>query len=209
MDGRSTNLLKQVTWLALTLICLFVGTAAGSQPAQAQTNPSSPALVAAKPTVDTGITIYVAHWRDDVRRGYAWAVGNDTGKTLWSSSASPGRSQGLTPKGTFEVERVHERGFARRTDEPLPYFFRLGETSRGIHAYHSVPAYPASSGCIRVPLESAKALWDLTGPYRDEASDGGRTWSTKPDSITIVVLDTRRDALREQEAPAVTQALKR
>lgn len=207
MDGANSKnlILFVVSSVLLTLLSTPLG-AGGTQTQLPQTP-----LEATRPTtvVDAGITIYVAHWRNDVRRGYAWAVGNTSGKVLWSSPASPGRKQGWTPQGTFAVNRVHERGFARRTNEPLPYFIRLAETSRGIHAYHSVPDYPASSGCIRVPLANAKALWELTGPYRETASDGGRTWSTKRGSITIVVLDTRRDALRERQAPAVTEALSR
>lgn len=213
MDGRKSTKLETTLWVLIVIASTAFATAAG-MPKQAATQTQSsasaaPAQPPVKPVVDSGITIYVAHWRNDVRRGYAWAVGNDTGKTLWSSSASPGRSQGLTPKGEFAVTRVHTIGYARNTDEPLPHFFRLGDTSRGIHAYHNVPDYPASSGCVRVPPAKALELWNLTGPYRDVSSERGRTWTTKPGSITIVVLDTRRDALREQEAPAVTEALNR
>jgi lipoprotein-anchoring transpeptidase ErfK/SrfK len=36
------------------------------------------------------------------------------------------------------------------------YFIR----GYAIHGYHSVPVYPASHGCLRVPMADARAIFD-------------------------------------------------
>jgi len=71
-------------------------------------------------------------------------------------SAFPPRS--LTPTGTYRIER-HIRG-VREADlgtlyDPM-YFYR----GWAIHGSNSVPAYPASHGCVRVTRADAIWLFD-------------------------------------------------
>jgi hypothetical protein len=42
---------------------------------------------------------------------------------------------------------------------PLPGWMRLGDTAVGMHQ-GDLPGYPASHGCIRMPLESALFIFD-------------------------------------------------
>lgn len=43
----------------------------------------------------------------------------------------------------------------------MPYFQRLSCSDFGFH-YGYVPNYPASHGCIRLPMDSAKKLFAMT-----------------------------------------------
>jgi lipoprotein-anchoring transpeptidase ErfK/SrfK len=73
---------------------------------------------------------------------------------------STGREGFRTPTGTFtiykEVDGWHEAGWGR-VWRPK-YFYEPRELA--IHAYKSVPAYPASHGCARLIESAANWLWD-------------------------------------------------
>jgi N-acetylmuramoyl-L-alanine amidase len=60
---------------------------------------------------------------------------------------------GNTPEGSF---RVFQRG-----GSPL-YRFMAFLGNYGLHGYLSVPAYPASHGCVRIPMWAADWAWFKT-----------------------------------------------
>jgi len=66
----------------------------------------------------------------------------------------------LTPVGWYKIQRriVGERKADLGTLYDPQYFYK----GWAIHGSNSVPAYPASHGCIRLPMEFAKKLFDLT-----------------------------------------------
>ena len=73
------------------------------------------------------------------------------------SSASTGHR---TPRGTFAIsEKVRSGKMSTIYKCPLPGWMRLGETAVGMHQ-GDLPGYPASHGCIRMPLESALFIFD-------------------------------------------------
>ena len=70
--------------------------------------------------------------------------------------ACPGR---FTPEGTFSIQRK-VTGF---DPSPLgtlydPMYFTGGYA---IHGNPSVPAYPASHGCVRIPMWAAPWMFDF------------------------------------------------
>jgi len=73
------------------------------------------------------------------------------------SSASVGHR---TPRGTFTItEKVRSGKMSTIYKCPLPGWMRLGDTAVGMHQ-GELPGYPASHGCIRMPLESALFIFD-------------------------------------------------
>lgn len=107
---------------------------------------------------------------------------------LWASSpVSTGRRGHSTPAGVFPI--LQKRVFHRSniySNAPMPYMQRLTWQGIAIHAGH-LPGYPASHGCIRLPRNFAKALFDVT----------------RADRTTVVVTN---DPVRSGEE-AVTLAL--
>lgn len=78
------------------------------------------------------------------------------------TTVSTGRKSHRTPLGVFtilEKEAVH---FSSIYDNaPMPHMQRLTWGGVALHGGH-LPGYPASHGCIRLPLEFARLLFDQT-----------------------------------------------
>lgn len=84
------------------------------------------------------------------------------GRPWRTTPESTGRRGHSTPSGTFAI--LQKRVFHRSniySGAPMPYMQRLTWGGIAIHAGR-LPGYPASHGCIRVPREFARALFDLT-----------------------------------------------
>ena len=76
------------------------------------------------------------------------------------STARTGKS---TPLGTFSMtERVSSGKISSLYGVSMPYWMRLGDSEFGVHAGY-LPGYPASAGCIRLPLEAARIIYEKTG----------------------------------------------
>lgn len=140
------------------------------------------------------------------------------------STVSTGRAGHRTPQGVFTIlqKNVKHRS-STYNNAPMPYMQRL--TWRGI-ALHggNLPGYPASHGCVRLPHEFAKLLFDQTalgmtvvivnqpgqlrlGPTADSAryaasgSISPTTWRPElspygPVSIVVSAADRRMVVLR-------------
>ncbi len=75
------------------------------------------------------------------------------------STGSPGRD---TPTGDFTI--LQKQVFHRSnlySNAPMPFMQRLTWDGIALHAGH-LPGYPASHGCIRLPKEFARQLYQLT-----------------------------------------------
>jgi lipoprotein-anchoring transpeptidase ErfK/SrfK len=85
------------------------------------------------------------------------------GALLAASPVSTGRRGHETPTGTFPIleKQVHHRS-NKYSNAPMPFMQRLTPYGIALHAGH-LPGYPASHGCIRLPLGFAKRLYGLTG----------------------------------------------
>ena len=64
----------------------------------------------------------------------------------------------VTPEGMFQVYREVSSGW---DDSDLGHLWRPKYFTGGfaIHGYTSVPAYPASHGCVRVTLGAMDFIW--------------------------------------------------
>ncbi len=74
------------------------------------------------------------------------------------SSASKGRH---TPRGTFTItEKIRSGKRSTLYKSLMPYWMRLDQSAIGMHT-GQLPGYAASHGCVRMPDESARFLFDL------------------------------------------------
>src|SRR6266540_134851 len=84
------------------------------------------------------------------------------GVPLAHSKISTGTRDHPTPTGIFSVIQKkiwHESNIY--SFAPMPYMQRITWSGIALHA-GVVPGYPASHGCIRLPIEFAKLLWNAT-----------------------------------------------
>lgn len=109
-----------------------------------------------------------AHVEIDIRRQVLFVVGDDGGvvKILPVSTGSEERyyDQGKwqrahTPRGRFTVQRKIERW--RRSTLGLLYYPCYFSGGVAVHGALSVPTYPASHGCVRIPMFAAKEFSDM------------------------------------------------
>jgi lipoprotein-anchoring transpeptidase ErfK/SrfK len=89
-------------------------------------------------------------------RGVALLV-ND-GRTRRAVHVSTGAPGYTTPAGTFSVFRKEKMSWSIPFQQWLPWasYFNQGIA---FHEYASVPTYPASHGCVRVPAPEARFLY--------------------------------------------------
>ncbi|GAA4001172.1 L,D-transpeptidase family protein [Sphingomonas humi] len=78
------------------------------------------------------------------------------------STISSGKKGRETPLGFWKVFRKQVKGFSRKYDNaPMPYMQMYDEMGIAFHG-GALPGYPASHGCVRLPVEFAKKLYGLT-----------------------------------------------
>jgi hypothetical protein len=93
------------------------------------------------------------------QRAYVFRNGVEIGVTTVSTGA-PGHR---TPRGVFTVlQKAVQHTSNIYKGEQMPYMERLTWSGIALHA-GDVPGYPASHGCVRLPLEFAKLLYGVTG----------------------------------------------
>jgi hypothetical protein len=98
------------------------------------------------------------------------------GVLIGRSTISSGREGKETPTGVFTVlqkKRVHESNIYKGAS--MPNMQRLTWTGIALHA-GKLPGHPASAGCVRLPLEFSRLLFDVTQTgttvvVADDASD--------------------------------------
>lgn len=78
------------------------------------------------------------------------------------SPISSGTAAHPTITGVFSVIGKAVEHYSNLYDDaPMPYMQRLTWTGTAMHAGH-LPGYPASHGCIRMPMAFSKRLYDMT-----------------------------------------------
>ena len=79
------------------------------------------------------------------------------GRTLRAIHVSTGAGD-RTPYGYFRIRARERLSWSRpfQTWMPFAQYFHGGYA---MHEYPSVPAYPASHGCVRLPAEEARVVW--------------------------------------------------
>ncbi|WP_253185809.1 L,D-transpeptidase family protein [Novosphingobium sp. NDB2Meth1] len=81
-----------------------------------------------------------------------------------STTVSTGKRGYGTPAGTFTILQKHVKHRSRTYgNAPMPYMQRLTWRGVALHAGR-VTGYPASHGCIRLPMDFARQLYALTNP---------------------------------------------
>jgi len=85
------------------------------------------------------------------------------GDTLMAVAAiSTGRDDKPSPTGIFSVLAVSLKKQSKKYDNaPMPWMERIDQYGIALHGGYN-PGYPASHGCIRLPLAFAKKLYTVT-----------------------------------------------
>ncbi len=83
------------------------------------------------------------------------------GDEIFSTKVSSGKRGYRTKQGEFVITDKHRHHNSSIYGSSMPYFQRLSCDDFGFH-YGYVPNYPASHGCIRLPMSSAKTLFAMT-----------------------------------------------
>ena len=89
----------------------------------------------------------------------------DGDTVIATSKVSTGKSGHSTPNGIFSIlekELYHESNIY--SNSPMPFMQRLTWSGIALHESGSVPNYPASHGCVRMPKAFAKKLYQMTQP---------------------------------------------
>jgi hypothetical protein len=90
------------------------------------------------------------------------AVVYRNGVPIGISTVSTGRPGYRTPTGVFVILQKHVEHYSNLYDNaPMPYMQRLTWGGVALHG-GNLPGYPASHGCIRLPHEFAKLLYQVT-----------------------------------------------
>ncbi|MBO9123574.1 MULTISPECIES: L,D-transpeptidase family protein [unclassified Rhizobium] len=87
----------------------------------------------------------------------------DGADVIVTSKISSGKSGHTTPSGIFSViekQTYHESNIY--SGAPMPFMQRLTWSGIALHQSNSVPRYPASHGCVRMPDAFAKQLYKMT-----------------------------------------------
>jgi hypothetical protein len=103
------------------------------------------------------------------------------GIRIGASTVSTGKKGHKTPTGVFTIlQKNKDHKSNLYNNAPMPYMQRLTWDGIALHA-GNLPGYPASHGCIRLPLEFSKLLF--------EASSMGMTVVVTEDAVTPEVAD--------------------
>jgi Putative peptidoglycan binding domain/L,D-transpeptidase catalytic domain len=86
-----------------------------------------------------------------------WAFNTSTGSGESYDSPSGGTDVATTPRGEFEIER--QINGLRRAELGLLYRPKYFHGGIAVHGYGSIPAEPASHGCVRVTNSAMDLLW--------------------------------------------------
>lgn len=84
------------------------------------------------------------------------------GVRIGVSTISSGKDGYETPTGVFTIlEKDKDHRSRTYDDAPMPFQQRLTWKGVAMHA-GNLPGFPASHGCVRLPMEFAKKLFDVT-----------------------------------------------
>ena len=83
------------------------------------------------------------------------------GKAVSSSRVSTGKRGHRTPRGTYVITNKHRHHNSSIYGSAMPFFMRLSCSDFGLHYSASVPSYPASHGCIRMPWSNVKHFYSV------------------------------------------------
>jgi lipoprotein-anchoring transpeptidase ErfK/SrfK len=84
------------------------------------------------------------------------------GKLIGVTTVSTGKRGHSTPTGSFTILQKNRRHFSNLyNNAPMPNMQRLTWGGIALHA-GALPGYPASHGCVRLPMEFSRILFGAT-----------------------------------------------
>ena len=114
------------------------------------------------------------------------------GKLIAVTTVSTGKRGHRTPTGSFTILQKNRRHFSNLyNNAPMPNMQRLTWGGIALHA-GALPGYPASHGCVRLPMEFSRLLFGVT-------SLGGNVHiirDTPPSAAGALTFATGRDPSR-------------
>ena len=156
IDGRSGPALRSAVMAFQKVQGLGIDGTVGANTLNALAAPQLPALRGTGPAdrVEVDLTKQVLYVVKDGKIARIMPVSSGNGGSYSQKNGAKARS--LTPVGYYKIERriVGERHADLGTLYDPQYFYR----GWAIHGSNSVPAGPASHGCVRVPRADAKYL---------------------------------------------------
>lgn len=94
----------------------------------------------------------------DEQRAYVYR----NGLRIGVGTISSGKKGKETPTGVFTILQKQKEHYSSLYDSaPMPFMQRLTWDGVAMHAGH-LPGYPASHGCVRLPYEFARKLFEVT-----------------------------------------------
>jgi hypothetical protein len=153
-------------WQALLLAAVLLSQPVGAVPVWGakQSSPADTAPSALKhgewiwlgDAIDTGPMVMVVNLSE--QRGYVYRNGVLIGVT----TVSTGRPGHETPTGVFTIlQKDKDHRSSIYDSAPMPYMQRLTWGGVALHA-GGLPGYPESHGCVHLPTEFARLLFDVT-----------------------------------------------
>ncbi|MBB5351120.1 hypothetical protein HNR46_001354 [Haloferula luteola] len=85
------------------------------------------------------------------------------GKVLLATPCCVGTSASPTPKGTYPIRnkvKYRRRASSPGAGYPMTYWMEFYTAAYGMH-WGFVKPYPATHGCVRLPLNSAREIFDM------------------------------------------------
>ena len=152
------NWTSRAASLAVAVSCLAILAASGPAEAAKSRKSASPGIALTLPETksDEPVLMLVSLEKQSIRVF--------SGETLVAQSkVSTGKKGHATPTGVFSIlekKRRHHSNIYSRA--PMPFMQRLTWSGIALHESKSVPDYPASHGCVRLPRAFAKQLYRYT-----------------------------------------------
>ncbi len=112
-----------------------------------------------KVTQPTSISAVKVHLSTGAQRIYVV----ENGKVLLASPCCVGTTATPTPKGTFPIRnkvKYRRRASQPGAGYPMTYWLEFYSPSYGMH-WGFVKPYPATHGCVRMPLNTARKMFDM------------------------------------------------
>src|SRR6478735_2870735 len=145
-----------VTALALSAVTSIV-LAAGSAPTVTGNEPLAPGKFVWDAKAVTAGPLLVAINLDE-QMAYVYRNGQRIGR----STVSSGKKGYETPTGVFSILQKNKDHYSKKyNNAPMPNMQRLTWDGIALHA-GNLPGYPASHGCVRLPLEFSKLLFGVS-----------------------------------------------
>ena len=101
-------------------------------------------------------------------------------EVLLATPCSVGTSASPTPKGEFRIlskQRHRRRQSAPGAGYPMTYWMSFHSASYGMH-WGFVKPYPCTHGCVRMPLKSAKRVFDMVNVGTPVSVSSSKPWDS-------------------------------